>query len=339
MTRAAWPTWSGAIEALQRLLGARSVVLMYHRVASEAIDPWQLCVSPARFAEHVAVLKRRFVPRSLRELTVDLRRQRIVTGSVAVSFDDGYADNFRTALPMLQEAVIPATFFVTSGAVDATGSYWWDRLAHALLSAPTLPGSLEVDVPGAHGRWRIHAEAQRATVQHDAVPPWDSPPDSRAGLHYSVWQWLRQLSDSDRSLALTQIGNWAAAGSNSEVASRVSSHELRRAASAANVEIGAHSVSHPSLPALPPEGQLKEAAGSKRELEGIIGRPVTSFAYPFGDYDATTVAVVRDAGFERACTANRGVVGRGTDPFAIPRLAVGDWDGDELGRRLEALLR
>jgi hypothetical protein len=63
---------------------------------------------------------------------------------------------------------------------------------------------------------------------------------------------------------------------------------------------------------------------------------VTSFAYPYGSYDAATVEAVRTARFARACTSDHGPVGRGADPFALPRVAVRDWDGDEFARRLAA---
>jgi hypothetical protein len=69
----------------------------------------------------------------------------------------------------------------------------------------------------------------------------------------------------------------------------------------------------------------------------MLGRPISSFAYPFGtsaDFDETTVAVVREAGFLRACANLDGRLTRRTDPFRVPRLLVRDWSGDELARRL-----
>jgi len=104
------------------------------------------------------------------------------------------------------------------------------------------------------------------------------------------------------------------------------------------VEIGSHTVTHPVLSALPLIAQRAEMDGSKACLEEILGRPVASFAYPFGGrshYTEQTVAAVREAGFERACSNFAGTVRRGTDRWQLPRFLVRDWDGGEFARNLE----
>ena len=103
------------------------------------------------------------------------------------------------------------------------------------------------------------------------------------------------------------------------------------------IEVGAHTVTHPVLSALPIEAQNAEVQQSKSDLEEVLGRPVTSFAYPFGsaaDYTEETIAAARRAGFLRACSNFPGVVGPDTDRFQLPRFLVRDWDGDEFDRRL-----
>jgi len=65
---------------------------------------------------------------------------------------------------------------------------------------------------------------------------------------------------------------------------------------------------------------------------------VTAFAYPFGDYGPETADLVREAGFEWACTTETGGVHRRTDAFRMPRLAAEDCDGPQLARRINDLL-
>ena len=81
-----------------------------------------------------------------------------------------------------------------------------------------------------------------------------------------------------------------------------------RSLSEGGVEIGAHTLSHPSLPAGSPEEQRREIEGSRSLLEHMVERPVTAFAYPYGDYDSTTVRLVRRLGFETACTVQESPV-------------------------------
>jgi peptidoglycan/xylan/chitin deacetylase (PgdA/CDA1 family) len=103
------------------------------------------------------------------------------------------------------------------------------------------------------------------------------------------------------------------------------------------IEIGAHTVNHPSLSSLSLESQRNEIVESKARLEDIGGSPVTSFAYPYGkrsDYSAQTVALVREGGFTCACSNFPGRVTRSTDAFQLPRVQVEDWDGEEFAQRM-----
>jgi peptidoglycan/xylan/chitin deacetylase (PgdA/CDA1 family) len=114
---------------------------------------------------------------------------------------------------------------------------------------------------------------------------------------------------------------------------RLASHPL--------AEIGAHTLTHVALESIPVGEQRAEIAGAKSVLERITGRPVTSFAYPFGkpdDLTADTPALVRHAGYARACTATPGTVERDSDPFLLARLGVPDGGGISLERMMNGLL-
>lgn len=119
----------------------------------------------------------------------------------------------------------------------------------------------------------------------------------------------------------------------------LSGDELVRLCDGGLIEVGAHTVTHPDLRALSDVAQLDELRSSKRELEDRLGRPVQGLAYPYGGVGAGSAAAARSAGFAYACTAEEGTVGSGTDPLLVPRLHVEDWTGDELERRLTALLQ
>lgn len=115
--------------------------------------------------------------------------------------------------------------------------------------------------------------------------------------------------------------------------------ELRLMVRSGLVEVGAHSVHHLMLAQHPLQVQRTEIAESKRQLEQAIGRPVNSFAYPYGGKSAVdnrTVECVREAGFGLACDNVPGAIGNDTDPFALPRLLVRDWDSSEFRRRVES---
>jgi len=90
----------------------------------------------------------------------------------------------------------------------------------------------------------------------------------------------------------------------------------------AGFEIGAHTVDHPSLDKLTPEQQHHEIFDSKATLEQEIGAPVTAFCYPSGRYNATTVQLVKQAGFTSATTTKGGIATTSSDAFLLPRLRI-----------------
>jgi peptidoglycan/xylan/chitin deacetylase (PgdA/CDA1 family) len=85
----------------------------------------------------------------------------------------------------------------------------------------------------------------------------------------------------------------------------------------AGMEVGAHTRTHPALPELTDSTRESEVAGSKRDLEAALARPVRTFAYPYGRLDAATADAVGASGFEAACCSHSGV----NDP-AVPTLLL-----------------
>ena len=130
-----------AVKAKPMFLGAstraaasqpKAVVLLYHRVDRSTHDRWSLCVSPQNFTAHMQSLRSRFRPVHLAEIAAMLEGSGVQHGSVAVTFDDGYRDNFTTAIPILKQMGVPATFFISGdGALDGE-SFWWERLDGSL---------------------------------------------------------------------------------------------------------------------------------------------------------------------------------------------------------------
>src|SRR2546423_8905789 len=102
----------------------RKLVLLYHRIADCHPDPYALCVSPRHFEEHLEVLHHK-----LAVVGLDQLEDRPDLGlRAAITFDDGYADCFHTALPILNRHNIPATFFLVAGVIGTQRAFWWDEL-------------------------------------------------------------------------------------------------------------------------------------------------------------------------------------------------------------------
>ncbi|WP_230474861.1 polysaccharide deacetylase family protein [Dyella monticola] len=95
-----------------------------------------------------------------------------------------------------------------------------------------------------------------------------------------------------------------------------------RAWHAGGMDIGAHTRSHPHLSQCSYTQLHDEIAGSKADLEEVLGAPVTQFCYPYGDLDDRVAQITRAAGFAAATTTQRGRAVIGTDLWRLPRVQV-----------------
>jgi peptidoglycan/xylan/chitin deacetylase (PgdA/CDA1 family) len=315
-----------------------ALILNYHRVAEPGLDPWELCVSPGHFDEHLDIVRRLGRPTQLSQLTEMLRDGKPIKGAVAITFDDGYLDNYETARPLLEKHGIPATIFVVSGSIGSERGFWWDELAALLLRPGRLPSVLELSIRDQDHRIEL-SEASHCSADdlgHElATRVWQARPGTRLHLYNRLWSMLRPLGAVELAKLLDQIRDWAGGPIISCAGQRtMSARQLRKIADGGLIEIGGHTVSHPILPCHSEDHQKKEIDTDKTALEQLTGSRLTSFAYPFGDYCPATVRLVKAAGYQRACSTVEGHVRSGADPFLLSRCRIRNCSGEELSRRL-----
>lgn len=320
-----------------------AIILLYHRVADLPTDPQALAVSPRRFGEHLAALKRVGTIIPLPELVRGITTGRLADRAIAITFDDGYVDNLALAAPMLRRHAAPATFYITArGPHAAHREFWWDDLERLLLHDRPLPERLSLDIAGRRHEWSLPDVNAAPRVD----PAWNvlmaRPPLPREGLYLFLAKLLRPLAEVSRRPVLDELARWAGLPATGRPTyCTLNEGELRELAADDLFEIGAHSVTHPVLGLLPRDEQRAEILESRRRLEQIIGRTVNSFAYPFGcraDFTETTVNIVRDAGLHFACAnsgrppATRSRVTAAAELHRLPRAVVRHVDAIDLAQ-------
>ncbi len=333
LRRTAW--WPGSRS------GGKVLILLYHRVARLNTDPWGLAVTPRRFTEHLEVLRQYARPIRLRQLSRALVNGKLPDRSVVVTFDDGYVDNLQNAKPLLKRYDVPATVFVTAGLIGEEREFWWDELDRLLLQPGTLPARLSLDVKGESYQWELGEAAHYSEDDFQRYRRWRAytkAPGPRHRLYRSLWELLNPLPEDEQRNVLDELQTWAGAESAGRSTHRsLSLEEVAALARGKLIEVGAHTMTHPALSALPVASQREEIQRSKARLEDILGQPVTSFAYPYGKrehYTPETVGIVREQGFACACSNFPGTVDRSTDPFRLPRVVVDNWKGEMFARQL-----
>jgi len=333
----------------RRLLGiveSRAAILLYHRVTAEPKDPYQLRVAPDCFEEHLQVIRKIAAPMRLSELVARLRTGRVPKAAVCVTFDDGYADNLEVAKPLLERYDVPATVFATTGAGGRSVELWWDELEGLLLSPGQLPARLEIQIAAERfeielGGDAIYPESRAAQHVDFTLPDPDrcDRPSLPTRRHLALWRLyraIRSLAVAERERVMAELHGWAGGERRVRDTHRCLSHEQLVRLDGGLVEVGAHTVNHPSLTDCPT--QLEEIGDSKRTLEDRLGRSVTSFAYPHGHYGPSTIQAVRSLGFESACACGYRPVARGSDVYELPRIVAPRSGGAELERTLRASL-
>lgn len=259
--------------------------------------------------------------------------------AVAITFDDGYADNFYSAVPILQKYQAAATFFIVSGQIGCPTEFWWDELDRLVFATDELQDELIMSVPGAKWQWQLSGTCGKQGVAEKCDwRGWHSPTTERQRLFRSLYQVLVRMNATTREAALMCVRAWSRDDGAARSTHRILNwQELSRLASNPQFEVGAHTVHHVSLADLDEQEQRYEIEGSKRALEEQLGRTIRHFSYPYGsksNYQTRTIRIVRNAGFASACSNFNGDVNGGTDRYQIPRMYIEDWTGEEFARRL-----
>ena len=303
---------------LRSKLSSHALILGYHRVADVAQDPYQYCVSPGNFAEQLEVLVRHTQVISLAELVDGIRAGQLPERAVALTFDDGYVDNYQHARPLLEAHQLPGTVFVVTGSFGC--QYWWDRLEAAFFTQAPLHSQLALTIAGVEYEWSLTEQREGDARQSN---------DVRAQALMSIYRKLLNADPEEREKALLEIESWAGVGGweKKRYPRAMTSEEVIELSADGLIEIGSHTASHLSLTRLPPAEQRREITDSKSALENLLGRSVSSFSYPNGAVSKEAVSLVQQAGYQCACTSINDVVRGDSHVFQLPRFWIPDWDG------------
>lgn len=250
--------------------GPRLVIVRHHRAYAPGERPL------VRLGVETDVLRAQLATLAglgLTPVTVSEGLARLAEGrpgrTVALSFDDGYADNAGLVLPLLAAAGARATFFLTAGLIEERRAPWWDELEHLLAS--TRRPRLELD-----GRvWPLADRRGRVAALGAAVASLRVAPDAQRA----------RLDGLAAHLGVTE-----------PAPCRLATWEACARLAEAGMEVGAHTLTHPFLTTLPPAAQRAEIAGSFDLIERRLGARPRGFAYPGGDHDESSVAAAAAAG-------------------------------------------
>lgn len=281
--------------------GARLVIVRHHRVYGDGPSPlYRIGVSAAVLERQLDML----AGAGLTPVTVTEGLEWLASARagrrVAMTFDDGYADNVRAALPLLVARGARASFFLTAGLMEERRAPWWDVLAHALerTAVPRIEGLDGLPEPLA-----LVDRADRQRALGALLPLLRVAPERQHALLEALRERL-----AVRETPPCELATW----------------EEASALVKAGMEVGAHTLTHPYLSTCDRERQRAEIAGSRARVAERLGVEPAGFAYPGGDHDAVSREEVERAGFGWAVATRRGDNLPGASRFELRRRGLSD---------------
>lgn len=298
---------AGAFRAGRWLNRHRVVVLTYHKILPDSMRGMydvrpETVLFRSEFERHVEWLNRRYQVLDGVQFRSWLGGSAPVTRpSALITFDDGYANNFREAFPVLKRAGMGALFFLSTRFVEGSGSYlWFDRM-----------------------------DAIGRTIDPKVLREWaeaNLPPDLRTFAMLRAW--LKTAPAAERDALVSELecvsGPSSVRSLDATVAGPMTWAQAREMA-AEGMTFGSHTVNHQVVSGADDTSVNDELVDSRLAIESNIGHACWSFSYPNGergDFRPSDTAAVIRAGYECAFTQIPGFVDTQSDRFALPRMPI-----------------
>ncbi|HZC23160.1 MAG TPA: polysaccharide deacetylase family protein, partial [Candidatus Binatia bacterium] len=292
---------SGLLQAVARFRPGNAVILMYHSVLEDprAQESYLGEISYSReiFRGQMELLARRYHPVSLDDILRFVTEEaELPRRAVAVTFDDGYSDNYEVAAPILKHAGVPATIYATVDCVERRRLPW---PSHLRFMFGNTKKEKWTDADGKSWPLSRYAEREAALVQ--------SCNECCKLVGPAQDEYVARLSGELNITVPVESGTLM-----------MDYAQMRSLIQQGHI-IGSHTLDHPNMAYVEPETARRELAESKRRLELELKTPITHFAYPCPalspHWTEQTLVASREAGYATAVTTNPGSARAGDNPL------------------------
>jgi peptidoglycan/xylan/chitin deacetylase (PgdA/CDA1 family) len=262
--------------ARKGLTKSNVAILIYHRVCPKK-DEWSLeSLSPESFEKQMKYFAQNYEILSLDQLVESIKAGKsFPEKAVVITFDDGYKDNYLYAYPVLRKYNLPATIFITTGYIGGSEPFWWDKVAYIIAKTSIK----ELDLKDL-GDYSILSKIDKTRANLIICDKLKKLPD------------IKRISVIEKLLGICQVDIPYDLGKNL-ILSWKEIEEMDNT----GIAFGAHSVNHPILTNMPLEKSKIEIVQSKKDIEEKLGKKVTAFSYPNGNFNAEIVELIRKSGF------------------------------------------
>lgn len=288
-------------------MSARLAILCWHNVDSSWCFPFPPHIGPRAFDRQLRFLKRLGnvvpLPGALNALTAG---RPLPARAVSITFDDGYRDNLRFAVPLLEHHRLPATYFLVPGLLSRIVRPWWEVAAWAFMCAREQ---------------QLNWEGQSLKLDTVAL---------RRASFRGVAARLKRRNRMARDAEVATLVDRLRPSGNPTVEELFLDWNEARLLVQRGFSVGSHSMYHTILSRESPAEQTFDLGESRRRLQEELGAEVGLLAYPNGtrqDYGPETITAARQAGYSYALTTLQGRNRLSTPPYELRRLVLSPMAG------------
>jgi peptidoglycan/xylan/chitin deacetylase (PgdA/CDA1 family) len=289
----------------RELTKSQVAILMYHRVSPKKDDWSHESLSPQAFESQMEYFCREYEILPLDDLAQYIHQGKSLPHkAVVVTLDDGYKDNYIYAYPIFKKYHIPATVFITTGHIGTGKLFWWDKVSYFIQH--TVIENLNLEELGRFSLQSVHDK-------------------SRAS--FMITERLKKLPEKRKAFIIEKLISISGVESPSQGTGKelILSWDEVREMNNHGITFGAHTVNHPILTNIPLEQAKWEIVQSKRDIKEKLGKEVTTFSYPNGNFNPEIAQFVKESGFTCAVSALPSkLISPNDSPYELSRIRVGD---------------
>jgi len=302
-----WFLSIGGLEIVRGLNSKRIRILMYHRFCD---SPSAFKLEQEVFNQQIAFLKSSYNVMSLDLLCSSIREGiPLPKNVVSLTIDDGYADCYYYAFPVLKKHGIIATVFLTTDFVDKNSWLWPDKIEYILT----------------------HSIIKQFSVKMNDLKM-DFDVSTFKGWHkaqVAIFDHCRRMSDQSKNEFIEMLSRKLGVEVPGEVTEEFTPLTWKqiKEMSTYGISFSSHTQSHAILSRLNRAAAENEISGSKRIIEEKLSREVAAFCYPNGemdDFSEETISIIRSCGYQCAATTIEGMNNIGGDLFRLKRIGIGN---------------
>lgn len=291
--------YSGLIALIRFLQRKHAKILMYHEINEETNN-----VNAQGLEKQLKHIQAKYYPVSFSNISDFLRQKKALPSyGIALSFDDGYRDNYLNAYPLLRDYQIPAIIFLTTGYIGSRKSRKTNKLRYLQR--------MSADYDFSH-------LAEKIIQEFNVI-------DKKLFLQEGILALERLLAHDECEKAIDFMADLLKVKKDFEISENNLTWEQVREMAKEGIEFGCHTVNHPRLSILPAKRIEYEILQSKKNIEEKLGKACLHFAYPYGkeeDFNNSVVKMLREAGFLTASTNIKGDNSSATNPYLIKRIVI-----------------